>query len=129
MVMDIKITCRRCGRQSEASKFVIDSVYKMAVCPQCVQERKSSVFKKPENAKPAPAATPEPAKPAGWDEEDRELEMMAKHKPEASKVVRIDEDRVKYTCSKCQYKFTYNTTSRTPANCPYCGRAVDRMSL
>jgi len=71
---------------------------------------------------------PEPAKPAGWDEDDLELERLAKQKSNetAPKVERISDDKLKITCAKCKYRFTYSISSQTPTSCPYCGREIDK---
>lgn len=71
---------------------------------------------------------PEPAKPAGWDEDDMELERLAKYKTNenAPKVEKISDDKLKITCAKCKYRFTYNIHTQTPTSCPYCGREIDK---
>ncbi|HLP80266.1 MAG TPA: hypothetical protein VK158_06520 [Acidobacteriota bacterium] len=124
----VKINCRRCGQQVESDKFILDPVYKMMVCPKCVQERKTSAFKRtaaPKVEEPKPVEKP---KPAGWDEEDDELEYLSKQKGASEKPVieKLADGKMKYTCAKCKYRFTYNEETKTPSSCPYCGRAVDR---
>ncbi len=174
----VKINCRKCGQPSDSTKFVLDPVYKMMVCPKCAQERKTSASLGRRNASsastvsasnPMVSATPpqsspnsvnrrapatqlgaashnraamearispstqkpkeqEPPKPAGWDEDDIELERLAKHKSNenAPKVERISDDKLKMTCAKCKYRFTYNIDTQTPTSCPYCGREIDK---
>jgi len=42
MVIETRVKCRRCGRDAPANEFTVDYVYKMAVCANCVRERKAS---------------------------------------------------------------------------------------
>ena len=71
---------------------------------------------------------PEVPKPAGWDSDDVELERLAKYKKSegAPKVERISDDKLKMTCAKCKYRFTYNIFTQTPTSCPYCGREIEK---
>jgi rubrerythrin len=67
-----------------------------------------------------------PKKPLGWDDDDDYLEFKAKEKQEnqrsgSSVVEKIDGDRATLHCPKCDFKFIYNISSRTPSSCPYCG--------
>lgn len=89
----IEIKCRRCGKAARAEDFTVDYVYKMAVCPSCVKERKAKDVKSPvaeKNdafGKPAESPKKEVApKPAGWDEDDERLEKMARQKAKADNV-------------------------------------------
>lgn len=130
---DIKVVCKRCGRPAKASEFVLDPDYRMMVCQACSKERLSqsiktkkqeSVVKQKEEEKAKEAETFK-NKPAGWDEDDERLEKMSKAKasegPSKQNYERIDDDNIKLTCPKCEYKFTYNTVRMTPNACPYCG--------
>lgn len=92
MSKGIEIKCRRCGKAAKAEDFTVDYVYKMAVCPSCVKERKAKEVKSPvaeKNdafGKQIDAATPKKEvvqKPAGWDEDDEKLEKMARQKEKA----------------------------------------------
>lgn len=79
--------------------------------------------------KPKPA---EPARPAGWDDDDLELERLARQKASSSssgsgqQVERISDEKVKITCAKCKYRFNYNVMTQTPSSCPNCGREIDK---
>ncbi len=141
----VKINCRKCGQPSESDRFILDPVYKMMVCPRCAQDRKSAASMKRApsaadtraalEAKISPSTQkpkePEKPKPAGWDEDDLELERLAKYKTGESKprAERISDDKYKVTCAKCKYKFTYNIDNQTPSSCPYCGREVDKSTI
>lgn len=83
------------------------------------------------SSQPKPKPT-EPARPAGWDEDDLELERLSKQKASsnadgsAQRVEKVGDDKLKLTCAKCKYRFTYIISSQTPSSCPYCGREIDR---
>jgi len=67
-------------------------------------------------------------KPAGWDAEDSEIERAYKQKQAAlPDVEKIDNERVKYTCKKCKYKFVFNYLKRVPGRCPYCGANIESV--
>ena len=36
----VKAACKRCGKYDDSTTFVLDQVYKMMVCRDCVKERK-----------------------------------------------------------------------------------------
>lgn len=126
---DIKVICKKCGRPSKASEFVLDPDYKMMVCLQCSKERKSSFGKKPSSLNPnqrEDSAINNTKRPAGWDEDDEMLEkaarrMATKTEPPKTQYELIDDENIKLTCPKCEYRFTYNTIRMTPNSCPYCG--------
>jgi DNA-directed RNA polymerase subunit RPC12/RpoP len=120
---DIKVTCKRCNRQAKAGEFVLDPYYRMMVCPTCVKERRGKTDIKPKGQETKPA---EPPKPAGWDSDDDALEKMAKQKSAkaAPAVERIDADRIRYTCSRCKFRFVYQISRKAPSTCPYCGTPV-----
>ena len=68
--MDVKIKCRKCGREAPSKEFVLDNDYKMVVCKICVNEK---------NAKRnQPEKQNEKEKPPGWDAEDMELIQLQK---------------------------------------------------
>jgi len=127
---EIKVICKKCGRTSKASEFVLDPDYKMMVCLQCSKERKSSFGKKPSQQQPEATQqkkeAPAVSRPRGWDSDDEALEKMSKRtsasydgEPKVKYEV-IDDDNIKLTCPKCDYKFTYNTFKMSPSSCPYC---------
>jgi hypothetical protein len=129
MLMPVKVKCKKCGRDAKSDEFILDPIYKMMVCRECVKERKMSEM----NAKKQVAAV-ERAKvqeaekkqrPAGWDAEDAEIERAYQQKQGSQPMLeRIDDDRVKYTCKKCKYSFTYYTSQKRPSRCPYCSTQV-----
>ncbi len=107
--------CRRCGRPGDAKAFALDPIFKQVVCPQCVKERK----------KPGSTLTAE--KPTDWDYEDEVLEKTHKlkqqQKPkETIRYVRINDEKIKIICPKCEFPFVYNTVRDSPRFCPFCAR-------
>lgn len=86
MSKGIEIKCRRCGKMARAEEFTVDYVYKMAVCPSCVKERRAKEVKSPvaeKNeafGKPVEQAAPKKEMPPGWDADDERLEKMARQK-------------------------------------------------
>lgn len=112
----VKSVCRRCSKEASSTEFVLDPVYKMMVCAQCVRDRQVKPLEKTG-----------PARPKDWDEDDEYLERAAQKKrvetPKAQ-VKKTNEDQVRVTCPKCNYKFTYSTFRHHPSSCPYCGKAI-----
>jgi DNA-directed RNA polymerase subunit RPC12/RpoP len=129
MNSDIKVKCKRCGRSANSTEFVIDPVYRMAVCPACVKERKQSLKVKAEIAQmKGKKEVVDEKKPAGWDKEDAYLEKAYTMKMQNTvKVEKIDDEKVKYKCAKCSYDFVYNAIKNTPSSCPYCGAKVSKI--
>jgi DNA-directed RNA polymerase subunit RPC12/RpoP len=127
----IKVKCKKCGRDVKSDEFILDPIYKMMVCKDCVKERKANEL----NAKKTAAQAEFKAKqevqqknerPAGWDSEDAEIERAYKAKQGSQpRVEKIDEEKVKYTCAKCKYEFIFNTYKRMPGRCPYCSTPVN----
>jgi len=130
MLTPVKAKCKRCGREFKSDEFVLDPVYKMMVCRECVKERKMNEFsavktKQREEAKVAMEAQVKREKPAGWDSEDAEIERAFKAKQASTpKIEKIDNESVKYTCKKCKYQFVFNFLKRVPGRCPYCGESI-----
>jgi DNA-directed RNA polymerase subunit RPC12/RpoP len=130
IVKQIKSKCKRCGREADSSLFILDPVFKMMVCPECVKERKTQQFSiaknkaKAENLVKQEEPKPKKEKPAGWDVEDVEAEMAFKKKQaQQTKVEAVGPDKLKYTCPKCKYEFVTNT-GKKPARCGYCGHPL-----
>ena len=122
----VKAVCRRCGKTALASDFVLDHIYRLMVCPNCIKERKDkdNLHIKLEKEKGLHKEQ-EKNKPAGWDAEDEYLEMVCKQKAAASgNLQRIDKDRINYKCPKCKRAFIYNQTKRFPNTCPFCGSEI-----
>ena len=67
----VKAACKRCGRQDDSTTFVLDQVYKMMVCRDCVKERKEKENMSKEKEE---ALKTQPQKPAGWDSDDEYIE-------------------------------------------------------
>jgi DNA-directed RNA polymerase subunit RPC12/RpoP len=130
MMNPVKVKCKRCGKEYQADEFILDPVYKMMVCKECVRERKNQEFaakktQQREVAKIAMETQVKKEKPAGWDAEDAEIERAYKAKQQSlPDVERIDNQRVKYKCKKCKYEFVFNIITRVPGRCPYCGAAI-----
>jgi Zn finger protein HypA/HybF involved in hydrogenase expression len=129
MIMPVKVKCRKCGRDTKSDEFILDPVYKMMVCRECVKERKLVEAAEKKTAVQAERTKQREAEkkqmPAGWDYEDAEIERAYSQKIGNKPVIeRIDDDRVKYTCKKCKYAFTYFISQHRPARCPYCATSV-----
>lgn len=130
----VKVACRRCGKQCSSKDMVLDSVYKMMVCPLCVKERKLDELKQKQGVlnKNAPQAADPKNKPAGWDAEDEFLEQAVRVREQNRvdvKVQKIDNEKVKYACPKCKYSFVYNQVTNHPASCPYCGASIFKFRI
>lgn len=131
MMIPVKVKCKKCGREFKSDEFVLDPVYKMMVCRECVKERRSKEFaakknQQREETKIAMETQIKKEKPAGWDSEDAEIERAYKAKRAAlPDVEKIDDQRVKYTCKKCKYEFVFNVLTRVPSRCPYCGAGIE----
>ena len=125
----IRAVCKRCGKSVQADKFVLDSVYRMMVCPFCVKERKDKInaerFSQERDKEEKERLEELKTRPAGWDAEDEYLERLSRKKEQVKvDFERIDKERIKCSCPKCRYRFVYNTISRSPAACPYCGAKI-----
>jgi DNA-directed RNA polymerase subunit RPC12/RpoP len=128
MFMDVKVKCRRCGKEVRPEEMVLDYVYRMMVCPSCVKERKTGEQVKKELKQQG--IIKEKPKPAGWDAEDDYLERVQQEREKSTiKVQKVDSDHVKYQCVKCKYSFLYNVTRKTPAVCPYCSTPIYRFRV
>lgn len=134
----IPVKCKNCGKASPADLFVIDHQRKMMVCPTCakstgkpVTQKFSTLLEKNKitNATPhssIPIAPAPPKKEIPKDHEDEFLEKTYRQKISSlGKYPRIDKEKIKYHCQKCNYKFAYNTERLTPSKCPYCSYAVN----
>jgi DNA-directed RNA polymerase subunit RPC12/RpoP len=119
----IKVKCKNCGKEYPANSFVLDHVYRMMVCQQCVKDRqKRAIIHK--EAQAQPVLQEEKKKPAGWDHEDEVIEKayaakMARRVPQ-DEPVQMGDGKYKYRCPKCKYEFVYNQATKTPRRCPYC---------
>lgn len=134
----VKIKCRNCNRMASTDEFVLDPIYKMVVCKQCVKERqqRDSIHKEIQQEKEKRQQLKEVVadqkqreqKPVGWDEIDDRLEKMHKAKVASTvNVTKLDDDKVQYACPKCKYNFIYNTEKKTPKGCPYCSTPISNM--
>lgn len=143
-----KVVCRRCGREAQADSFVLDPIYGMLVCPECMKEQKfqsntskAAVTKMTSDilmgakTKTTPSAAAQPVqkhaqeeakeRPAGWDSEDDYLERMHKQREKLNvNYERLDDLRIRYRCTKCDFKFIYHTEKKYPSMCPNCGTRV-----
>ncbi len=136
--------CKRCGRNAPADSFVLDHLLGMLVCADCVKEQKSKVSKaavmkatsdvmnaKSKTALTAAQPVQKPVqeevkeRPAGWDSEDEYLERAHKQRQKLNvNFERLDDSRVRYTCTKCQFRFIYHISKKYPSMCPNCGASV-----
>jgi DNA-directed RNA polymerase subunit RPC12/RpoP len=126
---EIKVKCKKCGRQAPANSFVLDAEDRMMICPNCIKDRRNKVVI---NKELQEKREEENRRPAGWDAEDEYLEKTYRHKVDVAagtRVERIDSEKVKYSCPHCKYRFVYNTVKKTPATCPYCSSPIFRMNF
>jgi len=129
---EIKVKCKRCGKEWDAQKLVLDPVYKMMVCPSCVQERIQPDLKPKEVKKEFVEEIKSNKKPAGWDEDDELLEKLNKQKEivekekEKPKIIyeKISDDNLRVQCPNCNYKFKYDLVKNSPKSCPYCNLKI-----
>lgn len=67
----------------------------------------------------------EKKRPAGWDKDDEILERDAAAKQKAvAGMQSIGGGKAKIKCTSCNYGFVYNTVTKYPTTCPYCGAPV-----
>ncbi len=120
MAGEITAKCKNCEKNVNVSDFILDPHYKMMVCSRCSKARSAQEYAtKKEVVKPEIKEV----KPAGWDMEDEYLEKAHRAKTKSEDVVevnRLEGNRVKYTCPKCNYGFSYDMVRNSPSRCPYC---------
>lgn len=119
----ITVKCKKCGRPAKSDEFTLDLDFKMMVCAQCIKEKlmKKEVYSELAKEKVV-------ARPAGWDNDDDLLEKRYNLRLKDSvKVERIDNSKVKYTCPKCGYRFSYDTDRNYPSMCTYCGEGIKKI--
>jgi DNA-directed RNA polymerase subunit RPC12/RpoP len=129
MLTPVKVKCKKCGRDAKSDEFILDPVYKMMVCKDCVKDRRmaesSASKQKAQEARAQAQAQEKKSMPAGWDSEDAEIERAFKAKQSQAPVVeKISDEKIKYTCTKCKYQFIFNTIEKRPPRCPYCATPV-----
>jgi rubrerythrin len=138
----IRAKCRKCGKETKVSDFVVDPVYKMAVCINCSKQRKIDEFKQKnkDNNKEYENEINSPTdilkqkikanKKAGWDKDDERLERLNEEKYSTlPKVKKISEEKVKYKCPSCKYEFSYNVIKQIPKSCPFCDKKIEKFVL
>lgn len=127
----VQVKCRNCGKSAKAEDFVLDHVYKMMVCPDCIKTRKLNEkvhdelkAQKDQKLKEREEAKQEKEpKPVGWDKEDEYLKRVYERKAAEKSSVdikKIDDEKAIYKCPKCRYDFKYNLVRKTPVRCPFC---------
>jgi DNA-directed RNA polymerase subunit RPC12/RpoP len=127
---EITAICKKCGRASAASDFILDTYAGIMVCSNCFKKRKDISNKtKVEIEDEKRREEEKRSRPAGWDKEDEYLERVAKTKKELNIAKKIDDINVKYLCPGCKYSFKYNTKTKLPNSCPYCGLNVSDMKV
>ena len=129
--MTVQVKCKNCGNLASSDLFKIDYRYGFVVCPVCQKgkvhrkETQESLIGVKKNE--LPTTGPRKAKPAGWDFEDDLLEKMWAEKQKLKgKFVRLNKDRMRFTCGKCGYAFTF-VEDRKPRSCPYCDTELPRI--
>lgn len=136
MVEEVKVICRVCGRTANAKEFVLDASFGMMACPMCVRDKKNKYkVDKEKKKKEEEEEIKKQEEQIVVKHEDIEVEQAYREKQEqlqrerekALKVKRLDENKVQYTCQKCKYEFVYKLDRRSPNNCPYCGKSVDKF--
>lgn len=125
--MTVQVKCKNCGNLAPSNLFKLDYRYGFVVCPACqkgkTHKRESKKPLIPVKKKLSPTG-PRRTKPAGWDFEDELLEKMWAEKQKVKgKLVRIDKNRMRFTCGKCGYTFTF-IEDRKPKGCPYCDTSL-----
>ncbi|MFH1850649.1 MAG: hypothetical protein ABH879_10820 [archaeon] len=133
-MVGVDAKCRVCGKNHPVSSFVLDTKYMMMVCAECSKKaRQSKEARKPKEASDdVNVRVVGSQKPAGWDAEDEYLAKVQKQKKrpgEETPVIRVDMERVKYRCPKCNYEFLYNIVRKHPGVCPYCAREIGRVRV
>ena len=93
---EIKVKCKRCGRQAKTEDFILDPDFKMMVCPLCIKEKRMREEVYSELAKKRGKGGVEEEelekKPAGWDKEDEYLQRAYKRViKDTVKVEKVDE--------------------------------------
>ena len=122
MFSGVRAKYKRCGKQDDSTTFVLDPVYKMMVCRDCVKERKEKENMAKEKEE---AFKIEEQKPAGWDSDDEYIaKKYSMKKADELQIQRINSTKIKYTCQKCKYTFVYDGERKTPKSCPYCGKTA-----
>lgn len=137
-VKEVKAVCRKCGRSSAAERFVLDHNYKMVVCEACSKNRKTNETslkkddKKDEFKKTAVEVFEKKSydlSPKTMILKETKTENTYRKINDSPNFERIDESKIKMTCSKCKYKFIYDTYKNYPRTCPYCNNKVSTVGL
>ena len=123
----VKVKCNRCQNEMFSDEFVIDPDYQMAVCPNCVREKKQKREVWNEVSEERKAKEP---KPIGWDEDDELLEKLyrqkQREKEQGTGFKSVGFGKIK--CDKCGYAFKYSEDLHKPSSCPYCFNPIRRKS-
>ena len=120
---EVYVVCKKCGRRAAADKFVLDPIYKMMICPNCVKEGKEkTIFNPLQQDRPKEESK---SKPKGWDPDDEYLEKAYKQKQSLKPTFEpVGENKIKYICPRCKNKFLYDIVKRFPNVCPNCGSGI-----
>ncbi len=125
---EIKVKCKNCGMLVPTNELVLDNVFKMMVCRTCVKDRKMREDVHKELGDKKGIQVIEEKKPKGWDKDDDMLDKLYREKQkEVVQAEKISDDRVRYTCPKCGYKFQYDILAKKPSKCPYCDSEIAKM--
>ncbi len=121
---DIRVKCRRCGREAKAASFTLDHVYKMMVCPSCVAERRSGDLKNAQGSHKHASNDTVKAVPKTEAVTKGHLIQEKKTQKMANTADAGDNGRISLVCKNCRYRFTFRKDSRREPDCPYCGETV-----
>jgi protein-arginine kinase activator protein McsA len=107
--------CKRCGKSSMSTEFVLDPVYKIMVCRNCVKERQAGEAP-PVTKSAVPLKASQPVEKSRVTNRITNTPEPAKEQTAAGSSVKR-----KRRCSKCGYEYPYNAEKNYPLNCPNCG--------
>lgn len=119
----VNATCKVCGSQSPAENYRLHYKYQTVVCPSCFSGKTEKKKQQEEIKKKKESKLP------GWDEVDDYLEKSSEVKVSVGKVEDLSEDYLRYSCTKCNFKFKFHKIRKTPYTCPYCDTKVPKIKF
>jgi DNA-directed RNA polymerase subunit RPC12/RpoP len=127
--MEIRVKCKKCESLVDPNELVLDPIYTMMICKECVKERimdekvAGELIARKEASKDEKAMNPN-NNCDDSPERSRDNELLGTVSAD-----RIDEEKVKYKCPHCSYELVYNTVKNTPARCPYCAYNISKLKI